>query len=74
MDEMMETVILDLDLNMPHGNEKPSFLKYSYYPFIQKTFGGNTCNNILSCITGILIIINILSVVNFVLGIGNGII
>ena len=57
MDEMMETVILDLDLNQPLEIKKPPFI-------------GNKFNNILSSMTGIFLIINMIFVMNYSFGIG----
>ena len=71
MDEMMESVIFDLDLNKPLDIENPNFLLNSYYSFIQNTLGKSSVNNMLSCITGIFIILNMVFVMNYAFGIGN---
>ena len=66
MDEMMETVILDLDLNKPLEIKKP----HSYDHFIQNSFEGTMLNNILSFMTGIFLTLNMIFVMNYTFGIG----
>ena len=71
MDEIMETVILDLDLNKPQEIKKPSFVKYSLYSLIQNSLEGIMLNNIISFMTGIFLILDMIFVMNCTFGIGN---
>ena len=61
MDEMMDTVISDLKQPLENKNHE----------FYVITF--NQLYNLLSCITGIFIVINMIFVINYALGIGESI-